>query len=176
MPPITEAVAVLERTPAVLRSMLAELPESWSSYVAAEGSWSPYDVLGHLLHGERTDWIPRLAVILEHGSAVPFTPFDREGMRGSAPDLTSLLADFTDARASSLRALAEAALTPADLDRVGRHPDLGEVTLGELLASWAVHDLSHIAQIAETMAKRYRVEVGPWRAYLPVLDREELTD
>ena len=173
---LAEAVALLDRTPAVLRSMLAGLPVEWTSYAPQEGSWSPYDVVGHLLHGERTDWIPRLRVILEHGTSRPFTPFDREGMRGSAEDLGALLDAFAEARAQSLRDLDAAALTPADLDRRGLHPGLGEVTLGALVASWAVHDLSHIAQTAEAMAKRYRDAVGPWRAYLPVLDREELPD
>ncbi len=171
---LTEATAVLERTPAVIRSMLAGLPEPWLTYVPAEGSWSPIDVLGHLIHGERTDWIPRLRVILEHGAEQPFTPFDREGMRGVDEDVAGLLDAFDDARAQSLSDLAAAELTAADLTRVGLHPDLGEVTLGALVASWAVHDLSHIAQVAETMAKRFRAEIGPWRAYLPVVDREEL--
>lgn len=176
MDSIDDAVQVLTRTPAAIRALLAGLPEPWTGYQAQPDSWSPYDVLGHLIHGERTDWIPRTRVIIDHGSSQPFTPFDREGMRGSSDDLDTLLETFEVTRAQSLADLEEMRLDDADLAREGRHPDLGLVTLGQLVASWAVHDLSHVAQISETMAKRYRLEVGPWRAYLPVLDRPELPD
>ena len=171
-----DAVQVLARTPAAIRALLAGLPEAWTGYHAQPDSWSPYDVLGHLIHGERTDWIPRARVIIDHGASQPFTPFDREGMRDSSADLGTLLEDFGTVRAQSLAELEELRLADTDLVREGRHPDLGLVTLGQLIASWAVHDLSHVAQIAEAMAKRYRLEVGPWRAYLPVLDRAELPD
>ena len=176
MTDLDEAVAVLQRTPEVMRALLAGVPEQWTGFRATEQSWSAYDVLGHLVHGERTDWIPRLRVILEHGATRPFTPFDREGMRSSTASLPQLLDTFETLRAQSLDDLAAAGLSTPDLDRVGRHPDLGEVTLGQLIASWVVHDLSHVAQITETMGKRYRTDIGPWRAYLPVVDREELPD
>jgi len=173
---LAEASAVLERTPHVIRSLLGHLPTTWTEFRTMDESWSPYDVLGHLIHGERTDWVPRIRIIVTHGSAQAFTPFDREGMRDNTDDVDALLGTFASAREQSLTALRDLDLTPDDLTRVGSHPDLGTVTLGELLASWVVHDLSHVAQIAETMAKRYRTDIGPWRAYLPVVDRLELPD
>ncbi|HVE99334.1 MAG TPA: DinB family protein [Mycobacteriales bacterium] len=173
---LDDAVAVLTRTPDVVRSLLEGLPDEWTAFRAEATSWSPYDVLGHLIHGERTDWIPRLRVILEYGATRPFAPFDRAGMRDNTDDLSVLLDTFAGLRAQSLRDLADARLTHSDLDRTGMHPDLGEVTLASLVASWAVHDLSHVAQITETMAKRYRADIGPWRAYLPIVDRAELPD
>jgi hypothetical protein len=173
---LNEATEILERTPVVVRALLADLPEAWSRFRVEEGTWTPYDVLGHLIHGERTDWLPRIRVILEHGSSQAFTPFDREAMLGTEDDLGGLLDTFASLRRINLDDLAALGLDDDDCLRLGMHPDLGEVTLSALVAAWAVHDLSHVAQMTETMAKRYRDHVGPWRAYLPVVDRAELTD
>ncbi len=171
---LAEAVAVLERTPALLAAMLEGLDDAWLD-TRTEGpeSFSPRDVLGHLIGGERTDWMPRTRMILEHGEAATFEPFDRVAFRREAAgaDLAGLLAAFAGLRSANLLALKGLRLTAADLDRRGRHPDFGPVTLGQLLATWVVHDLSHLAQIARVMGKRYRDDVGPWRAFLPMLER-----
>jgi hypothetical protein len=167
---LDEAVPVLARTPGVLRALLADLPEPWVTATEGEGTWSPYDIVGHLIHGERTDWIPRLEHILRHGEAVPFPPFDRfamfEASRGRT--LAELLDTFAELRVSSVDRL-RSLLTPADLARRGRHPELGTVTLGQHLSTWVAHDLSHIGQIVRVMARRYATAVGPWRQYLPLL-------
>jgi hypothetical protein len=170
---LTESIPLLERTPRVLRALLAGLPEPWITATEGPGTWNPYDVVGHLIHGERTDWIPRTEHILAHGDAVPFPPFDREAMRTASEGRTleELLDTFEQLRHANLRRLAELRLTEAQLDRPGRHPALGAVTLRQHLSSWPVHDLSHLAQVARVMAKRYRDDVGPWREYLPMLDR-----
>src|SRR5918995_1301798 len=168
---LAESVPVLARTPGVLRAMLEGLPEIW--VVTNEGgeSWSPFDVVGHLIHGERTDWMPRAELILTTGEAVAFEPFDRfaqlELSRGKT--LGGLLDTFAELRAANLRRLQELAPGPAELALRGRHPELGPVTLGQHLATWVAHDLSHIGQIARVMARRYTAAVGPWRAYLPLL-------
>lgn len=171
---LDEAVTILERTPASLRVLLAGLPESWLRATEGEGTWSPYDVIGHLVHGERTDWIPRARHILA-GEERPFAPFDRTAQftesRGQSVD--ELLAKFAELRRENIATLAGMSLTSADLSRTGRHPELGEVTLAQLLATWVVHDLDHVCQIARVMAKAYAGEVGPWSAYLSILrDRE----
>jgi DinB family protein len=167
------AVPVLRRTPAVLRAMLWDLPEPWIGGTEGPETWSPFDVVGHLIHGERTDWIPRLEIILTEGPTRPFTPFDRfaqfEASRGRS--LHELLDTFSDLRAANLIRLDAYHLTQKDLDRRGTHPELGSVTLGELLATWVAHDLSHVAQIARVMGKQYVSAVGPWLAYLPMLGR-----
>jgi catechol 2,3-dioxygenase-like lactoylglutathione lyase family enzyme len=170
---LDEAVSFLERTPAVLAALLAPLPPGWTDANEGPGSWSPFDIVGHLIHGEQTDWIPRAEHILKHGDAVPFAPFDREGMRREprAPSIDALLSRFAAARTTSLTRLRALALTPADLERRGRHPALGPVTLGQLLATWVAHDLDHLAQVARVLAKRQRTAVGPWREYLPLLSR-----
>jgi hypothetical protein len=165
------ALPVLSRTPAVLRSLLADLPESWARATEGPDTWSPYDIVGHLIHGERTDWMARAEILLTHGETRPFTPFDRfaqfEASRGKT--LPELLDTFAGLRAANLVRLESLGLTPADLERRGRHPELGSCTLGELLATWVAHDLSHIAQIARVMGRQYTAAVGPWRAYLPML-------
>lgn len=172
---LTDAIPILRRTPAVLRSLLSELPDSWISGTEGPETWSPFDVVGHLIHGERTDWIARTNLILSQGEKLPFTPFDRfaqfEASRGKS--LTELLDTFAELRAANLSRLEALQLTDQDLDRRGRHPELGPVTLKELLATWVAHDLSHIAQIARVMGRQYRNAVGPWRAYLPMLDVPE---
>ncbi len=171
---LDEAIAALERTPAALRAILEGLPDRWTRATEGPGTWSPLDVLGHLIHGERTDWIPRTRHILS-GESRPFDPFDREAQfaesRGAT--LPDLLDRFEAARRESLAALRELKLTAADLGRTGTHPVFGTVTLSQLLATWTVHDFDHIGQIVRTMAKVYRAEVGPWKAYLSILaDRE----
>jgi uncharacterized damage-inducible protein DinB len=167
---LADAVAVLERTPVSLSSLLAGLPESWIRAAEGEGTWSPYDVIGHLIHGERTDWLPRARHILA-GDTRPFAAFDRTAQftESQGKSLGELLATFAELREANLAALREMRLTSADLDRTGLHPALGEVTLGQLLATWVVHDLDHVGQIARTMAKAYAGAVGPWSAYLSIL-------
>ena len=167
-----EARDLLARTPEVLRALLAGLDPRWLAATEGPGTFSPRDVVGHLIHGEDTDWIPRLEHILEHGARVPFTPFDREGMRGRFEKATveELLEHFARRRHECLARLEELALRPADAARPGLHPALGPVTLGQLVATWVVHDLAHLAQIARVLAKARADEIGPWRAYFRVLD------
>jgi hypothetical protein len=168
---IPEATAILARTPPTLDALLRGLPEVW--IVAHEGgeTWSPRDVVGHLIHGERTDWIPRARLILEHADSIPFEPFDRFAQfRDSAgKTVPQLLDEFADLREANLRELAAMQLDEAALDRPGRHPELGSVTLRQLLATWVAHDLDHVAQIARVIASQYADEVGPWRAYLRII-------
>lgn len=169
---LDEAVAVLERTPKVVEAWLRGLPDAWTRQNEGGETWSPYDVVGHLIVGERTDWIPRARRILEQGESVPFDKFDRqahfeEGFRASAgKSMDSLLDEFGAARAESLRQLRGLRL---DLDKKGRHPALGSVTLRNLLATWVAHDMTHLSQISRVMAHQYREEVGPWVEYLGVL-------
>ncbi|MDT5272377.1 MAG: hypothetical protein QOH49_4563 [Acidobacteriota bacterium] len=171
---VEEAVAILERTPAVVSALLDDMPETWVRATEGEGTWSPYDVVGHLVHGERADWIPRARHILS-GDSRPFTPFDRTAQFNESvgKSLRELLATFTELRGRNVAELVEMKLGADDLGRTGRHPDFGEVTLGQLLAAWVVHDLDHVAQIARTMAKVYADAVGPWRAYLSILRERE---
>jgi hypothetical protein len=169
---LSEVTSTLGRTPAVLDAMLAGLPAEWLHRTDGPGTWSAYDIVGHLVHGEATDWMPRARMILEHGPTRAFEPFDREAMLESeSEDIAVVLDRFRSARAAGLAKLSSLNLTAADLQRRGRHPELGEVTLGQLLATWLAHDLTHVAQVGEVLARRYREEVGPWRAYLPALDR-----
>lgn len=170
------AIPVLERTPGVLRALLDGLPPAWTEAREGPGRWSPYDVVGHLIHGERTDWIPRAEIILRAGEAEPFPPFDRVAMfRDSAgKSLGELLDLFARLRSESVVRLRAMALTPADLERRGRHPELGPVTLGQHLATWVAHDLSHLGQIARVMGKAYTDAVGPWAEYLPMLRPREV--
>jgi len=167
---LDEAVAILERTPASLAALLEGLPDTWVRATEGGETWSPYDVIGHLIHAEHTDWIPRARLIVE-GKMRPFAPFDRlaqfEESKGKS--LAELLADFRAARGESHSALKAMRLTEGDLRRKGMHPELGSVTLGQLLATWVVHDLDHVTQISRTMAKTYTEAVGPWSAYLSVL-------
>lgn len=172
---LSEAREILAATPGVMRALFSGLSETWVRSAPAPGAWAPSDVLGHLIHGEETDWIPRSKIMLEHGTSKPFEPFDREGWSAvSGFSTVELLDTFVALRARSLEALDGFGLDAARLDARGIHPAFGEVRLQDMLATWAVHDLSHIAQITESMAKRYAEAVGPWRRYLPVLDREEL--
>jgi hypothetical protein len=168
---LDETRAVLARTPAVLDAWLRGLPDAWTTANEGPETWSAFDVVGHLIHGEKTDWLPRARILLEHGEARPFDPFDRFAQQrdSAGKTLDELLDDFTARRAESLAALDALGLTEADLEKRGLHPALGPVTLAELLATWVAHDLGHLAQIARVMAKRYRDEVGPWAAYLPIV-------
>jgi len=168
---LAEAVTLLANTPVTLDAMLRTLPDDWVAAHEGGETWSPHDVVGHLIHGERTDWVQRARVILEHGEAVPFDPFDRFAQFAASQGrtLASLLDEFAAARAQNLRELAALRLTDADLDRRGRHPALGVVTLRQLLATWVAHDLDHLVQISRVLAKLYSDEVGPWRAYLRII-------
>jgi hypothetical protein len=171
---LDNAVAILERTPASLSALLLGLPETWIRATEGDGTWSPYDVIGHLIHGEHTDWIPRARHILA-GETRPFEPFDRTAQfkESQGKSLGELLAAFAELRRESIATLLGMNLTDDDLGRKGLHPELGEVTLGQLLATWVVHDLDHVAQIARTMAKAYSDATGPWSAYLSILrDRQ----
>jgi hypothetical protein len=164
---------LLERTPTLLRTWLMDLPDRWIRATEGPDTWSPFDVVGHLVQGELNDWIPRARIILEHGTARAFEPFDRfaqfELSRGKT--LGALLDEFAALRTANLEALDAMILSEEDLDRQGRHPDFGPVTLRQLLATWTVHDQTHIVQIARVMAKQYDAEVGPWKQYLAVLNR-----
>jgi hypothetical protein len=170
---LTDGVAVLERTPHALRAMLAGLPSGWTDETEGLETWSPYVILGHLIHGERTDWIPRAQLILAQGPRCRFTPYDRFAQlrESQGKSLVDLLDEFARLRAENLATLAEWRLAEAQLALEGEHPELGPVTLRQLLATWVAHDLGHVAQTARVMAKQYREAIGPWRAYLPVMDR-----
>jgi hypothetical protein len=171
-PELPEIVAVLARTPSVLRALLQDLPEPWLGKHEGPDAFSPREVVGHLVHGEKTDWVPRLRVILEHGASRPFEPFDRQGYRDAdRVPVAVLLDELEGLRRASLAALEASGLTTADLVREGRHPDFGPVTLGQLLATWAVHDLNHIGQIVRVMSAGYVTAVGPWKQYLGILNR-----
>lgn len=170
-PFLEECVSVLTRTPATLDALLRDLPEAWTATTEGPGTWSPYDVIGHLIHGERTDWVPRLAIILEHGSLRPFNSFDRGAQftDSHGKSLTTLLDEFSVLRRDNLARLRALNLEPEQLELKGTHPELGEVTARQLLATWTAHDLAHILQVSRVMAKRYKHEVGPWAEYLSVM-------
>jgi hypothetical protein len=170
---LSEGVAVLERTPNVLRAMLGELSSEWTERDEGPETWSPLVIVGHMIHGERTDWIPRARIILERGIDRRFNPYDRFAQfhESAGKSLATLLDEFADLRRQNLAMLADWRLTEVQLELTGEHPEFGPVTLRQLLATWVVHDLGHIAQIARVMAKQYRDAIGPWRAYLPIVDR-----
>jgi hypothetical protein len=165
-----EALAILT-TPATLDALLRGLPDGWIAAHEGSDTWSPVDVIGHLIHGERTDWLPRARIILEQGEARAFDPFDRFAQCSEAErrTLVSLLDEFATLRQANLRALEALHVTDRDLDRRGRHPELGIVTLRQLLATWVAHDLDHVVQISRVIARQYSDEVGPWRAYLRII-------
>jgi hypothetical protein len=168
---LAEATGVLTRTPATLNALLRGLPNTWVRCNEGKDTWSAFDILGHLIFGERTDWMPRVRIVLENGEARPFDPFDRFAQSTGSQDqsLEQLLDDFARLRKENLTALQALNLQPEDLSRRGRHPALGVVTLSELLAAWTVHDLTHVHQLSRVMAHQYRDAVGPWSAYLGVL-------
>jgi uncharacterized damage-inducible protein DinB len=165
------AVPVLRRTPAVLRALLLDLPDAWVGATEGSGTWSPFDVVGHLIHADRTNWMPRIKHLLIHGDAVPFPAFDREAMFAASRglSLSELLDTFDRLRTENLNSLVALGLTDDDLERRGRHPEFGVVTLGQQLATWVTHDLSHLGQVVRVMARQYSTAVGPWRAYLSIL-------
>lgn len=170
---LDHAKEILRRTPATLNLFLRGLPDEWLHSNEGPESWSPFDILGHLIHGDQTDWIARAKRILEHGEERAFEPFDRFAMfeisKGKSVD--ELLDRFEQLRGESLRELEAMNITPEMLTKRGRHNDLGTVTLSQLLSTWVVHDLGHVAQIARVMAKQYGEAVGAWRAYLPIVTR-----
>lgn len=173
-----QAIAVLRRTPDTLRALLAGLPDDWTRATEGAETWSAYDVVGHLLHGEMTEWIPRVRTILEHGERQPFSSFNRTAMfeESRGKTLEQLLDAFAEARATNLATLATFNVTPEMLALKGSHPALGTVTLGNLLSTWVIHDLNHLGQIVEVMAQQYDAAVGPWKRYLGILNRPVLTE
>ena len=168
---VNESVAILERTPVVVDSLLRGLAEPWSRVNEGAETWSPFDVVGHYIHGEKTDWIPRIEIILTHGEQVPFTPFDRfaQFRDSQGKSMVQLLDEFKALRKESLKNFAALNIDDAKLKKTGMHPELGRVTLKNLIASWVVHDLNHLNQINRVMAKRYKKELGPWTVYLSIV-------
>ncbi len=168
---LDEAMPVLRRTPSALRALLLDLPAAWTQATEGPGTWSPFDVVGHLIHGERTNWVPRMEHMLRYSETVPFPAFDREAMFAASRGLSlpELLDTFDRLRTENLNRLAALGLTDADLARCGRHPEFGVVTLGQLLATWVAHDLGHVGQVVRVMARQYSEAVGPWRAFLSIL-------
>lgn len=170
---LQQGIAVLERTSATLRAMLLGLPREWTEANEGPNTWSAYDIVGHLVHGERTDWITRAKIILAQGVDTRFTPYDRfaQFRESEGKSLPQLLDEFARLRTENLTQLAGWRLTDAQLALEGVHPEFGAVTLRQLFSTWVAHDLGHIAQIARVMAKQYRDAIGPWRAYLPIMER-----
>ena len=168
---LENTIPLLARTPAALNAFLRDLPEPWTFRNEGDKTWTAFDVIGHLIHGERTDWMPRARMILEFGESRAFEPFDRlaQVRESQGKPLGQLLDEFARLRTENLLELRRLNLRPQDLQRRGRHPALGVVTLSELLAAWAAHDLTHLHQLSRIMAHQYREAVGPWRAYLGVL-------
>jgi hypothetical protein len=169
---LDEAIPVLEATPAILRSLLAHLPGEWLDFHEDADAWSPRTVLVHFVHNERTNWIPRARVTLSPGEVRRFAPFQQLPAPGEIDDsdVAAMLAEFAALRQDSLTFLRGLNLQPEDYRRTAEHPSLGTVTLAQLLATWVVHDLNHLHQIAKSLAKRYQASVGPWRQYLAILD------
>jgi hypothetical protein len=168
---LQQTIALLSHTPAALDGLLRDLPEAWTLRNEGENTWNAFEVVGHLIHAENTDWMPRVKMIRQFGESRAFEPFDRQGHieedRGKR--LEQLLDEFSRLRSENLRELSALNLRPEDLELRGRHPALGTVTLSELLATWAIHDLTHLHQISRIMAHQYRAEVGPWIQFLGVL-------
>ncbi|MGC2475103.1 MAG: DinB family protein [Candidatus Sulfotelmatobacter sp.] len=168
---LENTITLLARTPATLNALLRDLPEIWTQRNEGENTWNAFDVIGHLIHGERTDWMPRARMILDFGETKTFEKFDRSGHQSEiqGKTMSQLLDEFARDRSENLARLRAMNLQKQDLERMGRHPALGLVTLSQLLATWAVHDLTHLHQISRIMANQYREAVGPWSAYLGVL-------
>ena len=166
-------IGILERTPATLRAMLTGLSPEWTAATEGPETWSPYDVVGHLIHGERTDWIPRARIILAQGDDRRFTPYDRfaQFRESKGKTLPNLLDEFEELRRENMLTLKGWALGEEQMRLAGEHPAFGNVTLRQLLAAWVVHDLGHVVQTARVMAKQYCEAIGPWREYLQVVDR-----
>ena len=170
---LDKSIDILRRTPDVLSGLLQDVSEDWSMHNEGPDTFSPYDVVGHLVHGERTDWMARLEIILEYGESKPFDPYDRfaQFTESRGKSLNTLLDEFRSLRESNMARLEAKQLRHDDFSRRGTHPSLGTVTLENLVSAWAVHDLGHIAQITRVMAKQYKEAVGPWIQYHPVLTR-----
>lgn len=170
---IEQATEILSRTPAVMSALLRDLSDSWTMKNEGDDSWSPFDVVGHLIHGEETDWIPRARTILEYGEEKVFEPFDRFAQleKSKGKSLGELLDTFARLREDNLETLKSLEITPSTLTLKGGHPEFGAVTLAELLSTWVAHDLSHIAQMVRVMARQYKDAAGPWKAYLPLLGK-----
>ena len=170
-PFLEESLSVLARTPATLDALLRDLPEGWTAATEGPGTWSAYIVIGHLIHCEKVDWMPRLKIVLEDGPSRPFDPVDREVQlrEGSDQPLPVLLDEFSALRHDNLERLRELNLQPEQLELKGTHPEFGAVTVRQLLATWTAHDLAHILQVSRVMARRYKQEVGPWAQYLSVM-------
>lgn len=168
---LQQTIALLSRTPSALNAFLRDLPLSWTLGNEGGKTWSPFDIVGHLIHGERTDWIPRARMILQHGEDRAFDPFDRlaQERESQGKSLGELVEEFASLRSQNVDALRAMNLQREDFERRGRHPALGVVTLSQLLATWAVHDMTHLHQLSRVMAYQYREAVGPWSAYLGVL-------
>ena len=168
---VRKSIEILERTPSVLKSLLSNLDDDWIMNNEGPETFSPHDVVGHLIHGEKTDWVIRAKIILEHGTAIPFTPWDRfaQFVESKGKTLAQLLDEFESVRKENMYWFKTLNLTEADLDKKGMHPKLGEVTLRNLLSTWVVHDLTHIAQITRVMAKQYKEEMGPWPEFFRIL-------
>jgi hypothetical protein len=169
---LQEGIAILERTPAVISRLLDDLPETWTRVNEGPDTWSPREVVAHLINGERTDWIPRARIILKQGKYRRFDPFDRFAGLDTGRPLGDLLEEFDTLRSENVATLRGWNLKDKDLALTGEHPEFGTVTMRQLLATWVVHDLSHIAQITRTMTRAYTKAVGPWTAYFRVLQRD----
>lgn len=169
---LKHAIEILERTPNILETSLSGLSDQWLQQNEGPGTWSPFDIVGHLIHGEKTDWIPRTELILNQSDSKTFTPFDRfaqfENSKGKS--ITQLLEEFKTIRIANINTLKSLNIQSKQLMLKGTHPELGEVTLEQLISTWTVHDLGHLAQISRVMASQYRSEVGPWKAYLGILN------
>jgi hypothetical protein len=168
---LQSTIALLSRTPGTLNALLRDLPESWTHRNEGDGTWTAYDVVGHLIHAERADWIPRARRILRHGQSLAFDPFDREAQKreSQGKSLANLLDEFARLRTDNLFELRAWKLQPEQLEKLGLHPSLGSVTLAQLLATWASHDLTHLHQISRILACQYQNAVGPWEKYLGVM-------
>ena len=168
---LKQSLAILSRTPAVLRALLQELPSEWTQNCYGPNTWSAHEVMGHLIWGERTDWMPRVRHILASGESVAFEPFDRQGHVQLCQEKSTkeLIEIFSTGRSNNLEELRAMSLSRDELEKTGQHPALGTATVSELLATWTVHDLNHIAQISKAMAFQYQSAVGPWEAYLSIL-------
>ena len=169
---LERSIEVLQATPAAVRALLVDLSDDWTASEGDPEKWQPYDILGHYIHGEDTDWIPRAKIILAQANGGLFEPFDREAqfVGSEGKSLEDLLNEFGRKRAESIETLKSWELVDEELDLKGTHPEFGEVTLRQLLATWVVHDLNHLRQIATVIAKRYEASVGPWREYLSILN------
>lgn len=168
---LNKSLEILERTPKVLEVLLKDLSQEWIMNNEGEDTWSAYDIVGHFLHGEKTDWLTRTKIILATEGNKTFAPFDRfaQFTESKGKDLNQLLKEFKEARNENLKKLKALSLSENDLDKKGIHPAFGDVTLQQLLSTWTVHDLAHMSQINRVLAKQYKENVGPWVEYLSIL-------